>query len=185
VVHGIVKSHHGFIVVHSQPQVGTCFELYFPVAKTSPTTAAIVPGKTESKALPGGGGQRILLVDDEAAVLMLVERVLKRLGYQVLAFGKPREALECFKKGPQEFDLLLTDFTMPGMTGIDLAKAIHAIRADLPVILSSGYTGAYSRESMPDSCRFDVINKPASMQELAQALSKVFGTSPPQPAKVA
>ncbi len=184
VVHGIVKSHQGFIAVQSQPQAGACFELYFPVAQTSSALAAVAAGKPDSKSMPAGGGQRIMLVDDEAAVLMLLERVLKRLGYQVRAFAKPREALEGFKTDPQEFDLLLTDFTMPGMTGIDLAKAVHAIRPDLPVILSSGFTGAYSRESMPETCRFEVINKPASMQELAQALNKVF-EGHPQPAKVA
>ncbi len=174
VVHGIVKSHKGFIAVKSETGVGTRFDIYFPAEKTPPPVSHGLANHTIQ-----GGGQHILLVDDENAVLTLVEKVLKRLGYRVTANAKPLEALEQFRAAPQSFDLLLTDLTMPGMTGIELVKAVLSVRPELPIILSSGFTGAGTgaRDSVSLECHYEVVNKPATMQELSVAVNKALTRS--------
>ncbi len=134
VVRGIVKSHDAAITVYSQPGKGTQFNLYFPVMQSAPTeTPKAAPAPTH------GRGERILYLDDEDALVLLARRLLERLGYQVSAYSDPRRHWLRSRLRPRHFDLVLSDLSMPGMTGIDVARRILEIRPDIPVLLASGY----------------------------------------------
>jgi CheY-like chemotaxis protein len=133
VVHGIVQDHGGAIDVESRPGAGTTVEVYFatenaPVEPEAPTETAV-----------RGAGGRVLYVDDEKMILPAALAILRRLGYQATALSDPHEALARIRSAPGELDLLITDLSMPGLSGIDLAREVMAIRPDLPVILVSGY----------------------------------------------
>jgi PAS domain S-box-containing protein len=133
VVHGIVKALDGEIRVGSRPGEGTRFEIFLPVS---------APGQPEppaDPALPVTGGGRVLLLDDEPALLRVTALRLERAGFSVLAHNDPAQALERFALDPDAFDVVLTDHTMPVMTGIDFARKVRGIRPDLPVILCSGH----------------------------------------------
>ena len=133
VVHGIVVDHGGSISVESHPGRGTTVDILF-AAKL-----AAVDAPTQATPVPLGDGARVLYVDDEPTVLDLVLRLLDLLGYRPSGLSDPRLALEQIRADPWAIDLLLTDLTMPGLSGIDLAREVSAIRPDLPIILVSGH----------------------------------------------
>jgi PAS domain S-box-containing protein len=138
VVHGIVKSHNGTIAVESEVGVGTLFHVYFPLIPLE--AGAEIPDDQKQGELPAQTGtERILFVDDEKNLVNIGDRMLRRLGYQVTAVASSEEALRIFSKSPHTFDLLITDMTMPEMTGLELVEKIHEIRPEFPVILCSGY----------------------------------------------
>ena len=134
VVHGIVREHNGAVTAESQPQAGSTFTVYLPgghgeVADELDTTP---------KAQMMGGSERILVVDDEPALVELWQRTLKSLGYQVTVSESSLSALEQFQEAPDDWDLLITDYTMPGLNGAELAQKVHAIRSNLPIIICTG-----------------------------------------------
>jgi PAS domain S-box-containing protein len=134
VVHGIVKSHHGHITVYSEPGQGATFHVYLPLvedkARDFPVEAVIADLV--------GNGERILFVDDEEQLCDIAKRLFSTNGYQVIACKHGVEALEIFQSSPDQFDLVITDMTMPHMTGAELAQKILAIRPDMPIILCTG-----------------------------------------------
>jgi len=132
VVHGIVKNHDGDILVDSQPGEGATFKIFFPVIDELPEP------KIEVKKDISHGSETILFVDDEESIANMVFKMLKRLGYQVEKQLNPAEALELFKAKPDSFDLVITDMTMPQMTGVNLAEKLKEIRSDIPVIICTG-----------------------------------------------
>jgi PAS domain S-box-containing protein len=144
VVYGIVKACGGAVTVRSKPGKGSQFYLYFPKA-SSPVPQPL----SDSKEVSGGKG-RILFVDDEAALVKLGEKMLQGLGYTVVATTSSLEALAIFRSRAEQFDLLITDYTMPQLTGLELIEEIRRIRADMPVILCSGYTDFLDRMSISD-----------------------------------
>jgi CheY-like chemotaxis protein len=161
VVHGIMQGHDGAVVVQSQPGQGTTFQLYFPAELSAP----VAPAPVGTLPLPAGAGQHILLVDDEPALTRATSRSLTRMGYRVTSVQSAAEALKTFHQQPGGFDLVLTDLTMPGMNGIDLASALHEVRPELPIILASGFgglrtahfargqaVGLYCRSRSPTKC---------------------------------
>ena len=135
VVHGIVTGHDGKIIVESKPDKGSRFDIYLPVIEemVQETPAA------KSYVLPPGN-ERIMFVDDEEWLVDYGKNLFENLGYKVFGETSSVQALEAFKKNPDEFDLIITDQTMPNMSGIELTKKILEIRPDIPIILCTGYS---------------------------------------------
>jgi PAS domain S-box-containing protein len=169
VVRGIVKSHDGAITVYSEPGKGTQFHLYFPVVEgTASRPALLVPPPTK------GNGQHILYLDDEDALVLLARRLLERLGYQVSGFSSAGEALAAFEAAPDQFDLVLSDLSMPGITGIDVARRVLEIRPEMPVLLASGYVRAEDVELARTIGVREVIWKPTTINEMGELLGRVL-----------
>ena len=167
VVHGVVQNHDGAIVVESRPGDGTTFEVYIPAVGTPGR-----PGEGPAMEKPSpAAGRRILFVDDEAAIARLAQVMLRSLGHTATTFGKPDEGLAAVRADPRAFDLVITDLTMPGMTGVDLARGIREVRPDMPIILSSGYADEVPEETLKSLGIVQVLPKPFQMQTLGAAVA--------------
>jgi len=170
VVHGIVTSHGGMMTVTSAPGQGTTFEVYLPrLAEATPDQPA-----SAADPLPGGT-ERILFVDDEAAIASLGQEVLTRLGYQVVVCLRSTEALETFRTASPPFDLVITDQTMPYLTGDALARALRDLRPDLPIILCTDCSHTMSAERARSAGIDAVLMKPWQGWELALTIRGVLG----------
>jgi len=170
VVHGIIKDHDGLITVDSQVGLGTAFCLYFP-AKTSDTVLA----EATQVQMPEGNGETILVVDDEAALANILQKLLHRLNYQVAITSSSIEALDWVRQNPGQFDLVITDLTMPEMNGVALAEQIRRIRPEMPIILVSGYSGSISEDSLRQAGIQELIDKPVPPHTLAEAVHRALG----------
>lgn len=168
VVHGIVKSLSGAISVISEPGKGTTFVLYFPCLASENRSSRL----TESTEVMGR--ERILLVDDEEPIARIGKRGLERFGYNVTMKTSSYQALEAFREQPDEFDLVITDYTMPGMTGLDLASELLNIRPSVPIVLISGVGEAKMLDEVGKIGIRDFLMKPAVGYELAQAVRKTM-----------
>jgi nitrogen-specific signal transduction histidine kinase/CheY-like chemotaxis protein len=172
VVHGIMKSHGGAVTAYSERGRGTIFHLYFPAAK-QPAGGADAGPKQPSE-VPLGHGERILYVDDEEALVTVIKQRLENLGYVVTACTDPREALELFHARPLEFDAVITDVSMPHLTGAELASMIGKVRPDLPVAMASGYFRPEDHEAAARLGIRELISKPYQLAELGRTLQRVF-----------
>ena len=170
--HGIIRKHGGAIRIFSQPGQGSRFDVLIPAALTNSEETP----QTEPGLAPTGSG-RVLLVDDEVQVLDLTYQMLKRLGYEVRAFASSTEALSAFRESPRAFDLVLTDMTMPDITGDKLAEEILHLRPGIPVIMCTGFSERLSREKAREIGIADYILKPVIMKHLAQAIHKALEKS--------
>jgi PAS domain S-box-containing protein len=168
-VHGIVKSHDGAITVYSQPAKGTTFQVYFPAAAGS-----VTPKAEESLRPRASRGGHVLYVDDDHDLVFLMRRLLDRLGYRVSSFTHPHEALAAFEASPHAFDVVVTDLTMPGLSGFDLASRMSELRPDLPVVVTSGYVRPEDQENARNAGARTVILKPNTIDELAELLEKLL-----------
>ncbi len=168
VVHGIVKGHNGLITVESKLGKGTTFNIFFPVVEKK----AVIETKTDDK-LPTGE-ERILFIDDEESIVKLGRLSLERLGYKVKATISPIEALEIFRSRPDEFDLVITDLTMPKMTGDKLVKEILSIRPNIPIILCTGFSEKMDEKEAKTIGAADYIEKPIDMHNFAFKVRKVL-----------
>jgi DNA-binding NtrC family response regulator len=169
VIHGIVKQHGGGIRVESKLGKGTFFEIYFPISKNMPEEERVSKEK-----ITGGEGERILFVDDEISIMELNHQRLERLGYQIKSTDKPEEALEWVKNDPYAFDVIITDMTMPRMTGDTLTREILAIRPEMPIIICTGYS---EHMSVKDAKALGVrkyLEKPIDQWHLASSLREVL-----------
>jgi PAS domain S-box-containing protein len=171
VVHGIVKEYGGAITVDSVVGRGTTFSVYLPALARRVET---VPDRDATA--PRGHGERLLLVDDEELLGDALARMLEHLGYAPIRFKSPKAALAEFARNPAAFRVLVTDFTMPELTGLELARAMRAIRRDLPVIMTSGSSGGISEAELAGIDLSAKLNKPVNYATLASALARALAS---------
>lgn len=171
VVHGIVKSHDGVIRAVNNPDRGTTFSLFFPRIK-APVQ------QVETEEIPSGtGSERILIVDDEPSIVKMLGIVLSRNGYTVQTLTSSTKALEIFRANPAAFDLLLTDMTMPDLTGDTLALAIRQLRPDIPIILCTGYSSRIDEEQARKMGVQAFLMKPVNLKELETTVRQLLDHS--------
>ncbi len=162
VVHGIVGSYGGDISVESEVGKGTAFSVFLPVVEGEDTVVSPVVNTDTSLT----GSERILFVDDELEILNIAEDAFSQFGYQVVTFADPLLALKEFEANAAGYDVVITDMTMPGMTGDMLITKLLAIRPDIPIFLCSGYAETILREKVSLAGVRKVINKPLALQEM-------------------
>jgi len=169
VVHGIVESHDGAIMMSSTPGKGTEFAIFLPVVEKDedPEIAGI-----SSHASPGN--KDILFVDDEEALRDAGVRMLENMGYRVTAVSSGIEALDLVTNAPGKIDLVITDMTMPGMTGIELAQRLLDTQPDIPIILCTGYHETLSREKVRELGVREYLTKPYSLREIAGIIGNIL-----------
>jgi two-component system cell cycle sensor histidine kinase/response regulator CckA len=167
VVHGIVKSHEGAIVVRSAVGQGSTFELYFPLA---PAPVEELP--TDPPDVPHGRGESILVVDDDSVCGFAVEKMVESLGYRATRCTHPEEALAQFTAAPGDYDLVVSDLAMPGMDGAELIGHLTKVRASLPVIVITGYMETARQRLLEKTPVRVVLRKPVSRDELARAIAQ-------------
>jgi PAS domain S-box-containing protein len=170
VVHGIVENHGGYLAVESAPGKGSSFYVYLPKSRDD------MLSKNDDDLPIAEGKERILLVDDEDILVELNKQRLGRLGYDVVATTSSAEALDAFRREPDMFDLVITDLTMPGMTGIDLAADLLKIRPTVPIILCTGHSETISPEQARDAGIKAYLLKPSNKSEMAKAIRQVLDT---------
>ncbi len=161
VVHGIVNAYEGGMTVESRPGIGTTFQIFFP----------IIEGRTDyvhetGESIPRGS-ERILVVDDDPDLAVMCQRTLEDLGYRTTSVTNSLEALDMFRLNPDEFDLVLTDMTMPHMTGLELAAQTKQIRAGIPIVLLTGYSDLITGEEIEAAGIYALLHKPVTKAALA------------------
>ncbi len=170
VVHGIIRSHNGYITVRSKEGKGTCFEIYFPVY----TGDIRKENQTKEDRPIVKGSERILLVDDDKKVAFMEQHMLEKLGYQVTCHLKSTEALEAFRQDPQAFDLVITDLTMPDLTGYQLAEQISAIRSGIPIVLCTGYGEHINKKQYGLKGIKGFLNKPVAVKDISHLIRDIL-----------
>jgi two-component system cell cycle sensor histidine kinase/response regulator CckA len=171
VVHGIVRDHDGAISVESRLGGGTCVEVFLPEHLGAPSELQVSPS-----VLPKGKGECILVVDDEEALCFSLSHLLTRMGYRVVAKSRPEEALELFDQSPEDFALVLTDLTMPGMTGLQLAERMLARSPKARISLMSGFSGTWTPASVRTLGLVDMLVKPLNAAALADGVARALRT---------
>ncbi len=173
VVHGVMRTHSGSVDVRSTKGQGSTFTLFFPALELE---LPVEPMRDTDKTHPdaSGEGKHVMYVDDDQALVFLIERALGRRGFQVSSFTDPRMAIEALRANPETYDLLVTDYNMPGFSGIDVLREAHLIRADLPVALASGYvTPEIENAAMAEGARA-LIHKPNDVSELCDTMHRLM-----------
>ncbi|MFO7599521.1 MAG: PAS domain S-box protein [Candidatus Desulfacyla sp.] len=168
VVYGIVESYHGAVTVDSRPGEGSVFEVFLPVIEDRSGTES-----RRIRPIPTGK-EEILFVDDEKEIADITGEVLESLGYRVHVETNPAEALKVFEERPDEFGLVITDMTMPGMTGEVLARKLISIRSDIPIIICTGYGEVIGKGRAREMGVREILMKPASIGTVAEAIRKVL-----------
>jgi len=173
VVHGIVRSHRGAIRLTSEAGRGTTFEIYLPAAASPP-----LDRREDSPAAPAGRGERILFVDDEIPIINIGKISLGQAGYEVVAESNATDALARLEREPGSFQLVVTDQTMPELTGLEFARRVRTLRSDLPVILATGYSVNLVPEQIQAAGICEVLEKPYTIGMLAAAVRRHLPLKP-------
>jgi PAS domain S-box-containing protein len=168
-VHGIVKSYKGDITVYSEPDKGTVFHVYLPVIQSQAETE-----ETRITSPVAGGTERILMVDDEEQIVRMIQQMLEKLGYHVTARTSSIETLEAFRAAPDKFDLVITDMTMPNMTGVELARKLIEIRPDIPIIICTGFSEKISANKARTMGIRGYVMKPVIRSKLVKKIKEVL-----------
>jgi len=172
IVQGIVSSHNGELRVQSTVGVGTSFSLYFPICSDPLPTP-----QTATDTIPLGNSEEILIVDDEPTIGAIVGTRLKQLNYRPTVFMDPMEALKAFNAAASRFSAVITDLTMPSMTGVDLVQAIRQTAGKLPVIVMTGYSQESVRSQLDVMPNCVVLQKPVDCDVIARTLGELLKTS--------
>ena len=172
VIYGIIKNHGGDIKVYSEPGKGTVFNVYFPVPDSGIIEKSTSTDSDQPEVM--GNNENILFVDDEVSLVEMGTQMITNLGYQVQSRTSSIEALEAFKADPDKYDLVITDMTMPNMTGVKLAEKIHKVRADIPVILCTGFSNGINKNNYKAQGISALIMKPVIKRELAEAIKEAL-----------
>ena len=180
ILDGIVKSHGGGVTVNSKPGTGTTFHVYLPAAAHVPEAER--PRKEQAAQAPDrGNGQHLLYVDDDEAIVFMVVRMFRSYGYRVSGYESGPDALAAVRAQPADFDMAITDFNMPGMSGLDLARELARIKPDLPVVIASGYvTDELQEKSKAAGVRL-VICKPNTIDELCKLIQPMLAAAAQRP----
>jgi CheY-like chemotaxis protein len=188
VVHAIVQDHGASLELQSAPGAGATFRIYFPAVDVTNASSVARREAAQSKTRASGGderrtpspegaGKHILYIDDDEAMVFLLTRLLERHGYRVSGYTDAREALAAVRAKPGEFDLAVSDFNMPRMSGLDVARELREIRPDLPVVVISGYLTEELRSEAPAAGVRQLIYKPNSVEELSDAIARLLTTN--------
>ncbi|NOX33228.1 MAG: response regulator [Deltaproteobacteria bacterium] len=173
-VHAIVDEHDGYIKVESSVGQGASFYVYLPLVERDTPQYTFI----KEKKLFKGGTERIMVVDDEEDIRLVAQEFLTYYGYTVTAFDNGSTAFKAFEKDPDQFDLIVTDMTMPGMTGDELAMRVMTLRKNMPVILCTGYSEAVSEIKALEMGIRKYIQKPVSNDELAASIREILDEVP-------
>ena len=168
-VHSIVADFGGAIDVATQVSAGTTFTIWLPAAGEAPRLVAESAGE-----LARGHGETVMIVDDERALVALAEETLAGLGYEPVGFDSSVAALQAFRAEPERFDLVLTDETMPDLTGTELAREIRQLQPEISIILMSGYGGTQLNERAQAAGVIEVLHKPLIRRDIAEPLARAL-----------
>jgi signal transduction histidine kinase len=168
-VNGIVADLGGAIDVATQINVGTTFTIWLPSAGEMPVKTAAPAAK-----IPRGSGETVMIIDDERALVALAEETLAQLGYEPVGFDSSVAAMQAFRAEPERFDLVLSDETMPDLTGTELAREIRKLRPDISIILMSGYGGTQLSERAQAAGVIDVLRKPLVRRDIAEPVARAL-----------
>lgn len=169
VVHGIVQTHNGVVTVESSAGQGTSFHVYFPEHQTADLEAADI-----SEAIVLGRGQRILVLDDEDMLVRMAARVLTKLGYEPEIKTDPLDALNTLQATPEKYELIITDLTMPGMSGLEFAERASQLRPEIPIMLMTGFFTDLTEEQLTKAGIKEVLLKPVTLKGLSDSIDRLL-----------
>jgi PAS domain S-box-containing protein len=183
VVHGVMRTHEGTVAVQSAPDNGSVFTLCFPISTELPLPATLPEPPAKVRA-DFGLGKHIMYVDDDEALLFLVKRALGKKGFEVSIFHDPQQAMAALRERPLNYDLLITDYNMPGYSGLEVLKEARLIHPELPIALASGYvTPEIERSALAAGARA-LIYKPNDVEEMCITLQRLLQPEPTCPPKL-